>query len=61
MVRLWAVMIKYGYKTIEDCPDRYLVAVKKELGIEDKPKEVAEEAQAIDAEPTQENAEVTAQ
>lgn len=40
MVKLWATMVKYGYKTIEDVPDRYLVAVKKELGIKDAVKEV---------------------
>lgn len=58
MVKLWAAMIKYGYKTIDDVPDRYLEAVKKELGLTDEPKEVAEEVidtPKDDAESTQQD------
>ena len=58
MVKLWATMVKYGYKTIDDVPARYLEAVKKELGIEDEPKEVAAEvveAPKGDAESTQQD------
>ena len=65
MVKLWATMVKYGYKTIDDVPARYLVAVKKELGIEDKSKEVVAEAEAEaqenDAESTQQDNEVVEQ
>lgn len=53
MVKLWATMVKYDYKTMEDVPERYLAAVKKELGIVDEVKEeVTEEATEVVAEPT---------
>lgn len=58
MVKLWAAMVKYGYKTIDDVPARYLEAVKKELGLADEPKEVAEdvvEAPKGEAESTQQD------
>lgn len=46
MVKLWAVMVKYNYKTIEDVPARYLAAVKKELGMVDEKEAVEKEIQA---------------
>ena len=57
MVKLWATMVKYGYKTIDDVPARYLEAVKKELGLTDEPKEAVEvvEAPKGDAESTQQD------
>lgn len=35
MVKLWVMRVEIGLSTIEDVPDRYLDAVKKELGITD--------------------------
>ena len=53
-------MIKYGYKQIEDCPERYLEAVKKELGLDKVAEPEAVEGPANDpaqAEPQAEPAE----
>lgn len=35
MVSLWVMRIELGWSTIDDVPERYLEAVKAELGITD--------------------------
>ena len=35
MVKLWALRVEKGLSSINDVPERYVVAVKAELGIAD--------------------------